>query len=143
MSPEQITRWTQLGTVLADDLWDEAMLRDIVDRLEGAARAQGALTALQVALVALAQNDVRSGQFGTARERYSELHDVTMTMGGFVELYDLFDVELLAWQGDGQTPVRAAQLREAGTAFHTEVIVHWADLALSILALEKVGTRRL
>jgi len=135
LSPEQIARWSQLGTALADDLWDEAMLRDIVDRLEGAARAQGALTALQVALIARAHNDVRSGQFGTARERYSELHEVTMTTGGFVELHDLFDVELLAWRGDGQTPVRAAQLREAGTAVHTQVIVHWADLALSIFAL--------
>ena len=135
LSPEQIAQWSQLGTALADDLWDEAMLRDIVDRLEGAARAQGALSALQVALVARAHNDVRSGHFGTARERYSELHEVTMTAGGFVELHDLFDVELLAWRGDGQTPVRAAQLREAGTAVHTQVIVHWADLALSIFAL--------
>ena len=40
LSPEQIARWSQLGTALADDLWDEAMLRDIVDRLEGAARAR-------------------------------------------------------------------------------------------------------
>jgi len=135
MSPEQITRWTQLGTALADDLWDEAMLRDIVDRLEGAARAQGSLSALRVALLALAQSDLRSGQFGKARERYSELHDVTVTMGGFVELYDLFDVELLGWQGDGQTPVKAAQLREGGIAFHTEALVHWADLALSIFEL--------
>jgi len=135
LSPEQIARWSQLGTALADDLWDAAMLRGNVDRLEAAARAQGALTALQVALIARAHIDVRSGQFGTARERYSELHDVIMTVGGFVELHDLFDVELLAWRGDGQTPVRAAQLREAGTAVHTQVIVHWADLALSIFAL--------
>jgi len=135
MSPEQITRWSRLGTALADDLWDDAMLLDIMDRLEGAARAQGSLSALQVALVARAHNDIRSGQFGTARERYSELHDVTMTIGGFVEIYDLHDVELLGWQGDGQTPVKAAQLREGGIAFHTQVIVHWADLALSIFAL--------
>jgi DNA-binding CsgD family transcriptional regulator len=58
-----------------------------------------------------------------------------MTIGGFVEIYDLHDVELLGWQGDGQTPVKAAQLREGGIAFHTQVIVHWADLALSIFAL--------
>ena len=135
MSPEEVIRWPHLGSELATDLWDDALLRDIVKRHEDAARVQGSLPALLPPLIALAANDIRAGRFGTARERYSELHDVTVTMGGYVDLYDLFDVQLLAWQGDRQAAVKAAELREGGTAFHTEGIVHFADLALSILAL--------
>ena len=111
------------------------MLRDIVDRLEGAARRVGSIDRPPGRADRVSSQRCPIGSVGTARERYSELHEVTMTTGGFVELHDLFDVELLAWRGDGQTPVRAAQLREAGTAVHTQVIVHWADLALSIFAL--------
>jgi DNA-binding CsgD family transcriptional regulator len=135
MSPEQINRWSQLGSQMANDLWDEAMLLDIVDRLEGAARAQGALSTLQVALLALEQIDLRSGRFGLARERHSELHDVTMTIGGYVEIYDLLDVELLGCQGDGRTPARAAELREGGIALHAQALVYLADQGLSIFAL--------
>lgn len=135
MPPEQMNRWNRLGVELATDLWDEAMLRGVVERHEHAARAEGSLAALQVTLLAMAVNEVRAGRFGAARELFSELHDVTMTMGGFVEIYDLFDVELLGWQGDRSTPAKAAELREGGIAFCTQGIVHSADFALSIFAL--------
>jgi hypothetical protein len=74
MSPEEVIRWPHLGSELATDLWDDALLRDIVKRHEDAARVQGSLPALLPPLIALAANDIRAGRFGTARERYSELH---------------------------------------------------------------------
>ena len=135
LSFEELNRYYGLGSSLASDLWDERLLREIPERVEAAARAQGSLYALQATLASLATIDIRSGRFLAARERYSELHDVTLTIGGFVEMHDLLDVQLLAWQGDPQTAAKAARLRAGGTAAHTGGIVHMADLALSIFAL--------
>jgi DNA-binding CsgD family transcriptional regulator len=124
-----------LGFAMAEDLWDEMALRDVVNHNEAAARTRGSLSALVVALLALVQIDLRTGHFAAARGRYSEIHEIMMTMGSFVELYDLFDVQLLGWQGDERTLATAAQLREAGGAFHTHILVHMADYALSVYAL--------
>lgn len=135
MSPEEMIRWNRLGIELAADVLDEKSHRQLVNRQEVVARAQGSLSALAPTLVALAADDLQAGQFGAARQRYSELHDLTMTMGGFFDVYNLFDVNLLGWQGDGGTPARATALREIGTAFHSQAIVQQADLSLSVFAL--------
>jgi DNA-binding CsgD family transcriptional regulator len=135
MSFEEITRWTSLGAPLANELWDEVGLRSTLERLEGAARALGALSALQVVLIGLAAIEVREGRFMAARERYSELHDVTLATGGYVEFYDLEDVDLLSWQGDEQARSKAAQLVEASIAFRSAAPIHFANLSLSIFDL--------
>jgi len=41
----------------------------------------GALSALQTVLIGLAAIEVRAGRLIEARERYSELQDVTMAIG--------------------------------------------------------------
>jgi DNA-binding CsgD family transcriptional regulator len=135
MPAEEINRWFQLGTALANDLWDDAMLRDIADRREESARAHGSLFALRVALAASMQNDIREGRFAAARERCSELHDIGTAIGGFVDVGDLLDVELLGWQGDEQVRDRTRQLREVGIASLTNSVIHFADLAISVFEL--------
>jgi DNA-binding CsgD family transcriptional regulator len=137
MSPEEINQWTFLGTILALELWDEDGSRRTVQVLERAARAQGALPALQRALLGLAGIDRREGRFAAARERYSELHNVTTTMGELVDQLDLFDVDLLCWEGDEQARARAAVLIEAATAFGVALTVHSTKIALANLDLAK------
>ncbi|MGO9854631.1 MAG: ATP-binding protein [Acidimicrobiales bacterium] len=132
---EEINQWTFLASMMANELWDEEGARSTMERLERAARAQGALPALQRALTGIATMDRRAGRFMAARERYSDLHDVTMTIGDFLDELDLFDVDLLCWQGDERARAKAAELIEAATAFRVAVIVHSANLALSNLDL--------
>jgi len=135
MSFEELNRWTMLGPELAHDLWDEVKLRAMLERLEHAARVQGSLSALQVALLSLAAVEIRSGRFLAARERYAELHDVTLTINGTLEVYDLLDIELLAWQGDERTRTKAAELEAGGNAFCTGSIIVLGNLALSTFEL--------
>jgi DNA-binding CsgD family transcriptional regulator len=135
MTPEELIRFSTIGQLLTYDLWDETLFRDIVYLHETTARAQGSLATLWVTLLALSMADVQAGRFETARERYSELDDVNATMGTFLDLYEQFDVHLLAWQGDERTPARAAQIREGASAFHMKGVSNCADLALSIFAL--------
>jgi DNA-binding CsgD family transcriptional regulator len=135
MSFEEINRWNYLAGILAIELWDEAENRSTMARLESAARATGALPALEVALAGLATIDRRAGRFNEARERYAELHDVALAIGDFVEFLDLFDVELLCWQGDERARSKAAQLMEGGAAFCYATLIYSANLSLSTLEL--------
>jgi DNA-binding CsgD family transcriptional regulator len=137
MTPEEINRWTYLVSIMAFELWDEVGLRGTLERLEGAARSLGALSALQTVLIGLAAIEVRAGRLMEARERYSELQDVTMAIGDFVELYALFDVDLLSWQGDEQARAKAAQLVEGGTASGSAAITRYANLSLAIFELSE------
>jgi DNA-binding CsgD family transcriptional regulator len=135
MSFEENNGWSFLGSMVAQDLLDEAELRASVEQLERAARAQGALYSLQVALQGLAIIETRAGCFDVARERYSELHDVTVATGGYVDFYDLQDVDLLAWQGDERTRDKAALVVELATGMRAAGNAHYASLSLSILQL--------
>jgi DNA-binding CsgD family transcriptional regulator len=132
---EEINQWTYLGFSIAHELWDEDESRRTMERLERAARAQGALPALQRALIGMATMDCRAGRFLAARERYSELHDVTMTIGDYVEFYDLIDVDLLCWQGHERARTKAAEVIEGATAFRMAALVSSTNLALSNLDL--------
>jgi DNA-binding CsgD family transcriptional regulator len=135
MSLEDINQWTFLGSMMAYELWDEEGARSTMERREQAARARGALPALQRALIGTATMDCRAGRFMAARERYSELHDVTVTIGDYVDFHDLFDADLLCWQGDARARTKAAELIAAATAVRMARAVHSSTLALSILDL--------
>ena len=136
MSPTEISKWNLVGTFLANELWDPDAYRVMADRLETAARGQGAILALQPALLALAAGDVREGQFSSARERYTELLEITEAVGGFTTFYELLDVELVAWQDDEDlTRAKIASLIELSTGTGTGACILLAYLALSILEL--------
>jgi hypothetical protein len=46
-----------------------------------------------------------------------------MTMGSFVELYDLFDVQLLGWEGDDRTLATAGSYEMLAEPFTP---THWS-----------------
>ena len=135
MSFEETNQWSFIGTVMANELWDEEGAKSTVEQLERASRAHGALPNLQRALFGMAIIDRRAGRFLAARARYSELHEVTLTIGDHVELYDLFDVDLLAWQGDDRARSKAAELAEGGTASGVSSLIDSSNMSLSILDL--------
>jgi len=135
MSSEEILQWAAIGSVMAAELWDEEGRWASLQRLETAARGQGALSALQIALIGLAVLETKSGNFDAARDRYSELHDVTLATGGPVGFMDLFDVELICWQGDDQTRSKSAKLIGIANAHRVATRIHVANLSLSILDL--------
>jgi DNA-binding CsgD family transcriptional regulator len=83
----------------------------------------------------MATVDCRAGRFLAARERYVELHDVTMTIGDYVEFYDLIDVDLLCWQGDEHARTKTAELMEGAAAFRMAALVNSCNVALSNLDL--------
>jgi DNA-binding CsgD family transcriptional regulator len=135
MSPEEINRWTYLGSTMASELWDEEGSLDTMERLEQAARARGSLSALQVAVTGWASIEIRAGRFEAARERYSELQDVTMAIGGLIEFYSLWDVELLCWQGDVGARSRSAAMVDVSSALRSSSALAYGHLSLSVLEL--------
>ncbi len=136
MSPSDMTEWYLVGTFLANELWDLDAYRVIVDRLEKAARAQGAIIALQPALLALAAAETREGRFSAARERYAELVEITAAIGGLTAFYELLDVELVAWEGDEAVArPKIAALLEAAAATGAGACVLQAQMATTVLEL--------
>jgi DNA-binding CsgD family transcriptional regulator len=136
MSPTEITEWNLVGTVLADELWDPDAYRVVVDRLETAARGQGAILALQPALLARGSEEVREGRFSVARGRYIELLEITEAVGGFTAFYALLDVELAAWEGHEEfARAKIAALIEGSTAAGTGSCILLGYMALAILEL--------
>jgi DNA-binding CsgD family transcriptional regulator len=135
LSFEEINRWTHLGTIIAYELWDEDACRRNMERLEKAARAQGALPSLQIALIGLAVDQARQGRLADARDRYAELKDVTMAIGDHVEFFALFEVDLLCWQGHQQARLIASHLIDYASAFGAASLVERARLSLTILEL--------
>jgi DNA-binding CsgD family transcriptional regulator len=83
----------------------------------------------------MAAMECRAGRFMVARERHSELHDVTMTIGEYIDFYDLIDVDLLCWQGDERARAKAAEVIEGAVAFRMAALVSSTNLALSNLDL--------
>jgi DNA-binding CsgD family transcriptional regulator len=136
MPAEEITEWYYLGTLVANELWDPAAYRVIVELLETAARQQGAILALQAALLASAAEEIREGRFSTARRCYAELLEITEAVGGFTSFFALLDVELLAWEGDAEaTRAKIHELIEAATAFGSGACVLNGHYAMAILEL--------
>jgi DNA-binding CsgD family transcriptional regulator len=136
MSAEEITEWYYVGPVIANALWDPDAYRLVVELLETAARQQGAILALQPALLASAAGEIREGRFSSARTRFAELLEITEAVGGFTSFYALIDVELLAWEGEEEAARKKIQeLIEGATALGSGSTVLYGLYALSILEL--------
>jgi DNA-binding CsgD family transcriptional regulator len=140
MSAEEITEWHFVGQFVTSELWDPDAYQFIVGRLVAAAREQGAILALQPALVALATKETREGKFSAARERYVELLDITeayaTAVGGDTSFWALLDVELVAWEGDDKgARAKIDQLIDAATAVHSGSCILLGHLASAILEL--------
>jgi DNA-binding CsgD family transcriptional regulator len=73
-------QWYGTGTVAAASMWDDSVL-DITDRFLRAARAQGALTALPVALGLRGIADCLAGALAEAQDRWAEMREI-ISAGG-------------------------------------------------------------
>lgn len=136
MSAEEITEWYYFAPIIANALWDPDAYRLIVELCESAARQQGAILALQPALIASAAEDLRAGRFLAARARYVELVEITEAVGGFASFYALLDVELVAWMGEEETlRQKVHDLIEFGTAVGSGAGVLNGHYAMAILEL--------
>jgi DNA-binding CsgD family transcriptional regulator len=76
--PEQVTalRWCEMGVVAALTIWDTDGVIDISDRFLRAARTQGALAVLPIALALRATADCLVGRLADARDRWTEMREI-------------------------------------------------------------------
>jgi tetratricopeptide (TPR) repeat protein len=140
VSREDVATWFNLGLVIADELWDDETYGTWADLVEQRARDEGALIALQVALIGRAKAETRAGQFDAAEATYDEAVDITRAIGGVAAFYELLRADLHAWRGDeAATETAAAALHEGGAAIGSGPAVGIAHLARATLAL---GTGR-
>ena len=136
MSVDEMTEWYYFGPVIANTLWDPGAYRVIVELLETAAREQGAILALQPALLSSAAEQVREGRFSAARTRHVELLEITEAVGGLASFYALLDVELVAWEGEEDAArAKIHDLIEFGTAVGSGAGILNGHYALAILEL--------
>ena len=142
ISGSTLMRSLFIGPLVTNHLYDDEAFRTLASRLAAIAREQGALWALQIALLSLADFDMTAGRFARAREHHAELLDVTALIGHYVEFYALLDVELIAWRGDDKAArTKAAILEEPGTAIGTMASVYLAWQALTVLDLAQGNYR--
>lgn len=133
---DEIARWFQCGLFVANELMDDRLHVAWSKRVEGNARQQGALLALQVTLFALTEGNVRNGQFTAAAASFAEALEITAAIGLDVEPFRPLSAMLLAWQGDSQEARAAAKaMIEVGTTFETAVTAILGYRALAILEL--------
>lgn len=136
VSREDVATWFNFGLAIANELWDDETYGTWVRVVEQRAREEGALIALQVALIGRAKDETRAGRFDAAEATYDEAVDITRAIGGIPEFYELLKVDLFAWRGDEPAARTAATaLREGGAAIGSGPAVAIADLALATLAL--------
>jgi DNA-binding CsgD family transcriptional regulator len=76
--PEQVTelRWFEMGVIAAASLWDADGVLDLTNRFLRAARAQGALAMLPVALALRATADCLVGRLADAEDRWREMREI-------------------------------------------------------------------
>ena len=136
VSRDDIATLFNFGLVITNELWDDETYGRWVRLVERRAREEGALIALQVALIGRAKDETRAGQFDAAVATYDEAVDITRAIGGVAEFYELLKVDVFAWRGDEPAAQAAATaLREGGAAIGSGPAVAIAHLALATLAL--------
>jgi DNA-binding CsgD family transcriptional regulator len=131
-------QWYGMGTVAAASLWDDSVLA-ITDRFLRSARAQGALTALPVALGMRGIADCLTGALAEAQDRWTEMREI-LACGGSRRILGIDSLsEGLALVYSGRLAEArafgAAQMRESaarracGVASIGQAIVAMADVS--------------
>jgi DNA-binding CsgD family transcriptional regulator len=133
---EGIAKWLSFGLVMAHEMWDDETFMMWARHVERGARSNGALVALQQALVGSAKHETRSGRFAAAEGFYDEAVEVARAAGSDSAVAEMLKVDLYAWRGDSsRTRSAASVLREAGSLYGAGLVVCLADMALATLAL--------
>ncbi|GGL14180.1 LuxR family transcriptional regulator [Sphaerisporangium melleum] len=123
-----------LGSLAAEDLWDEQARHALLTRLAAFDRENGALAALKITLVCLANSELWAGRFHAARAHHAEIAVLDTMLGPAKGLTS--QIELLAWQGaEARARETAATLTE-GTATEHGVALLADHAALSMTVLE-------
>jgi DNA-binding CsgD family transcriptional regulator len=137
-SDAEVARWFLLGSIAARELFDDAMRRAWLDRVESSARRCGALQALRVAILARLSSDVIRGRFADADHCAAEVREIAAALG----LLDVAHwearsaIELAAWRGQDDETRAIAQLLEGGAlAYGAGSVLSTTGLTLSILEL--------
>ncbi|MDQ1460904.1 MAG: hypothetical protein QOI08_2388 [Actinomycetota bacterium] len=102
-------RWSDLGSFAAQELWDFDGRRAFLERLCDVERKMGAVDRLRFTLVALGDCEMRAGRFAAAELYQLQARDLTAAINGSAYLWELIDVELLAWRGRAEDTRRRAE----------------------------------
>jgi DNA-binding CsgD family transcriptional regulator len=133
---EDTIRWFNFVLLIANELWDDKTFAGWAQHIEGVAREQGALMALQVALLGLMTHEIRAGHLSVAETHFAEALEITGAVGGVVEFFRPLNVTLLAWRGENENTRTAAQiLIDSGSVAGSVPAVCLAQVALAILEL--------
>ena len=97
---DEVTRWHRYGTWIADEMLDDHTYKTWADHVERTAREMGALDALQLALLAGAQHQLRAGRFTDAEANYAEVTELALARGWPADIYGLLDVQVHTWRGN-------------------------------------------
>jgi DNA-binding CsgD family transcriptional regulator/tetratricopeptide (TPR) repeat protein len=137
LSDDEIARWYNFGTFVANVLMDDRVYAGLVERMEHVARQKGALTALRVAVLGLGFYHIRTGQFSVARASMAEAIEIGTAIGSTNEAYHQSLLAfLLAWQGDDQaTRSSATELIRMGNATGAGALFSHGHRALAVLEL--------
>lgn len=135
-SGDRLTKWFNLGRIIANEILDDRLYDAWVGRAERAARKSGALLALQQTLLAAAENELRAGRFSGADAYYAEVREITGATAGPVELYSHVNAGLLAWRGEEVGARNAVKLLlDLGGAVGSADAVFMGYYALAILEI--------
>lgn len=133
-------RWTLLGLVTALDLWDIEAFGECARRYASAARDQGALRMLQIALAGLGAWEVHHGNFAAAELHYAEFRDVADAIGADERFSHPSDVLLHAWRGAEAETLAAVAAHDVPDVDRPGGLQ--VQLARSGLATLRLGQRR-
>ncbi|WP_055585188.1 helix-turn-helix transcriptional regulator [Streptacidiphilus griseoplanus] len=133
-------RWSLIGMTAAVDLWDVDSLGSCARRYARAARNQGALRMLQVALAGHATWALVRGEFDLATDLYAEFVDAAEATGADMHFARASDVLLHAWRGDTElTRAKAAVHDGPGADVPGGLQVQLSRAAVAVL---EIGHRR-
>jgi DNA-binding CsgD family transcriptional regulator len=112
-------KWYGMGIVAAGSLWDDSVL-DITGRFLDAARSQGALTVMPVALGLRGIADCLAGTLPEAQDRGTEMREILACGGSrrVLGIDNLSEGMALVYTG------RLAEAKAAGTAMMREAMAH-------------------
>jgi DNA-binding CsgD family transcriptional regulator len=134
LTSTEVTRWCLPPMWAALDLWDDQLLRMLLERMLPIARGRGARLALQAILHFKVNAELRAGRFGAAEATALESADLANMIGGRADLSGAADVELLAWRGDtARTRATAVSVRAAAIEQGDYTRECIADIALAVL----------
>jgi DNA-binding CsgD family transcriptional regulator len=135
-STDDFAKWFNYGLIIANELWDDRTYLAWLEKAEASARKLGALNALQVVLLGMANHELRAGRFSSAEGHFAESLEVATAIGGLAGLFEPMNVTLLAWRGDETgTRTAARMLIEGGAAVGMAVVQFQSYHALAILEL--------